>query len=197
MAETVYIDHGSADGPVALIYQEEPGQIVWTGTAAQVEMRNERTAPLLDEVARLAGVAMLEEAPPLPFYAVPLLQMFARDGRGGWFASVGEYERESPVCHLDPSLSTRVIAPSFTAFFFLSLTDPAWRSALLPGGPWPRLPEDPSGRAALLDRLKLEPEAAWLLPPPPQVFPSREEAEAVFPIHDLSDLFHTPNTAES
>ena len=43
----------------------------------------------------------------------------------------------------------------------------------------------------------LEPEAAWLLPPPPQVFPSREEAEAVFPIHDLSDLFHTPNTAES
>ena len=82
MAETVYIDHGSADGPVALIYQEEPGQIVWTGTAAQVETRNERTAPLLDEVARLAGVAMLEEAPPLPFYAVPL-PPGVRPGRPG------------------------------------------------------------------------------------------------------------------
>ena len=162
-----------------------------------MEKRNERTAPLLDEVARLAGVEMLEEDFPLPFYAVPLLQVFARDGRGGWFASMGEYERESPVCHLDSSLSVQVIAPSFTLFLYRALTDPAWRPALLPGGPWPALPEDPAGCVALMDRLKLETGEAGPLPPPPRVFPSRAEAETVFPIHDLPDLFHMPNTAES
>ena len=147
MGETVYIDSRGADGAVGFIFEGEPCQVVWTGTEAQVERRGKNTAPLLDGLARLAGVEMLEEAVPLPFYAVPILRVFARDGRGGWFASMEEYERESPVCHLAPDLSPRVVAPSFTAFLLRALTDPAWRSDLLPGGPWPALPGDPAGWA--------------------------------------------------
>lgn len=188
MGETVYIDSKGADGAVGFIFEGEPCQVVWTGTEAQVERRDKNTAPLLDGLAHLAGVEMLEEAVPLPFYAVPILRVFARDGRGGWFASTEEYERDSPVCHLAPDLSPRVVAPSFTAFLLRALTDPAWRSDLLPGGPWPSLPEAPAGCAELIAALKLEPEETKVLPPPPRVFPSRRDAEAVFPIRDMWEL---------
>ena len=188
MGETVYIDSKGADGAVGFIFEGEPCQVVWTGAEAQVERRDKNTAPLLDGLARLAGVEMLEEAVLLPFYAVPILRVFARDGRGGWFASTEEYERDSPVCHLAPDLSPRVVAPSFTAFLLRALTDPAWRSDLLPGGPWSSLPEDPAGRAEIIAALKLELEETKVLPPPPRVFPSRRDAEAVFPIRDMWEL---------
>ena len=147
MGETVYIDSKGADGAVGFIFEGEPCQVVWTGAEAQVERRDKNTAPLLDGLARLAGVEMLEEAVPLPFYAVPILRVFARDGRGGWFASTEEYERDSPVCHLAPDLSPMVVAPRFTAFLLRALTEPARRPDLPRGGPGPPLPEAHAVRA--------------------------------------------------
>lgn len=188
MEQTVYIDQRT-DGAVGLIFGSPPCQVVWTGVEVQTERRDDKTALLLDGLTRLAGVEMLEADPALPFYAVPVLRVFARDGQGGWFAAAGEYDQEAPVCHLAPDLSVKVIASSFSAFLHRALTDPAWRAALLSGGPWPRLPEDPEGRTALIAALRLKAgEAETAVSPTPQVFPSRQAAEAIFPIHDIWEL---------
>ena len=101
MGETVYIDSKGADGAVGFIFEGEPCQVVWTGTEAQVERRDKNTAPLLDGLARLAGVEMLEEAVPLPFYAVPILRVFARDGRAAGLPQWRNTNR-SPRCAIWP-----------------------------------------------------------------------------------------------
>lgn len=196
MDRTIYIDRGGEDSVGIIFSGAEKADICWTGLEYLIEPQNADTQPLLNGLAGLCGIMMLTQRPPrpLPCYGAPFLCVFAEDGRGGYFAVAGDYpSRESgaPVCHLDQGFAPRVVAESLAGLFRMAVSDPDWRQKRLSGGPWPALPGNPAGRAALAAALGLD--SAWRAADsrsssPVRVFPSRQAAEAELPIKDIWDL---------
>lgn len=184
MVETIYIDAGPSDGPTGIIFERET-KAVYTG----LSVLSEKNSGLVAEVSRLCGMAFFldGEAPEVPLYAVPYLEVFAADGRGGWFAATSE-GGDGPLYHIGRDRSVRLVSDCYREFFSGMLSDPDWRQRCLPGGPWPRLPEDPDGRKELAAKLGASvpsPGEAAGPGPLPRVFASREEAEREFPILDM------------
>ena len=184
MAETIYIDAGPSDGPSGIIFERET-KVVYTG----LEVLTEEEGPFLAEVSRLCGVHFFprEQAPEVPLYAVPYLEVFASDGRGGWFAATSE-GGDGPLYHIDRDRSVCLLSDRYQAFFSEMISDPDWRQKSLPGGPWPRLPEDPEGRKELAAKLGASGPSLKKTADPgplPRVFASREEAEREFPVLDM------------
>lgn len=185
MGETIYIDRGSGgDGPIGIIFTKGT-RVIHTG----LSVLHERNSGLVSEVSRLCGMTFFldGQAPEAPLYAVPYLEVFASDGTGGWFAMTSE-GGDGPLYHIAPHRSVYLVSNCYRTFWDEMLSDPDWRQKRLPGGPWPRLPEDPA------ERKKLAAELGAPVPPPeetvtpgplPQVFASREEAERAFPILDV------------
>lgn len=191
MPNTIYIDHtNNGDGPFGVIFAQET-KVVHTGT----EITTEKDSDSVREVSRLCGLHFfLGEGPEPPFYSVPYLEVFASDGQGGWFAVTAE--REGPVYYIAPDHTPHLAADRFEALLNLAVTDPDWRQKRLPGGPWPRLPEDPDGRQKLAEELKLDrasqPEGTPY--PPPELFASRAEAEKAYPILDFWTVLRQEKT---
>lgn len=184
MAETIYIDVGPSDGPTGIIFERET-KVVYTG----LSVLSENNSGLVSEVSRLCGVTFFLDGhvPDIPLYAVPYLEVFASDGRGGWFAATSE-GGDGPLYHIDRDRSVCLVSDCYREFFSGILSDPDWRQRCLPGGPWPRLPEDPEGRKKLAAELGASvpsPREAADPGPLPRVFASREEAEREFPILDM------------
>ena len=127
------------------------------------------------------------QIPEVPLYAVPYLEVFASDGTGGWFAATSE-GGDGPLYHIDRNRSVCLVSGCYRKFYNEMLSDPDWRQKRLPGGPWPRLPEDLEGRKKLAAELgaPVSPSGEAAAPGPlPQVFVSREAAEREFPILDI------------
>ncbi len=182
MAETIYIDVGQSDGPTGIIFERET-KVVYTG----LEVLTEEEEPFLAEVSRLCGVHFFPrgQAPEIPLYAVPYLEVLASDGRGGWFAatSIGG---DGPLYYIDQDRSVCLLSDCYRAFFNNMISDPDWRQKRLPGGP--RLPEDPEGRKELAAKLGSSgPSLKKTVDPGPlpRVFASREEAEREFLVLDM------------
>lgn len=131
MAETIYIDAGPSDGPSGIIFERET-KVVYTG----LEVLTEEEGPFLAEVSRLCGVHFFPrgQAPEVPLYAVPYLEVFASDGRGGWFAATSE-GGDGPLYHIDRDRSVCLVSDCYRAFFNEMVSDPDWRQKRLPGGP--------------------------------------------------------------
>ena len=185
MAETIYIDNGTMDGAIGIIFEKET-KVVYTG----LEILTEEDGPLLEEVSRLCGVHFFPRGhaePEVPLYGVPRLEVFASDGQGGWFAGV-DFLRGGPIYHIGRDLAPRLAAADRGELFGCMTADPDWRQKRLPGGPWPRLPEDRAGRKKLAEELGVPtppPEKAGGRGPLPRVFASRKEAEREFAILDI------------
>lgn len=182
MSNTIYIDKNTMPGALGLLFRQNV-QIVYTG----LEVQSEKDDPILSEISRLCGLDFFPEGrePEVPLYGVPYLWVFASDGRGGWLTGMKD-SKDSPVYHIGPERSVRLVADHFAALLHLMVSDPDWRQKHLPGGPWPRLPEDKAGRRKLSESLCLPCPASDTSPgAPPTVFSSREEAEKVFPIEDV------------
>ena len=184
MNKTVYL-HREPDGCcLGIAFCDQDVTVVETGIEIQYE-----DTPLLADISRLCGVHFFREGqgPDISLYGVPYLWVFASDGESGLFAGTSD-RKDGPVYYISRDRSVFLAAESFPDFFDRMVLDPGWRQKHLPGGPWPSLPEDPAGREALADVFHLP------SPPPdelrvpdelPQVFASRAEAEAVFPIQDI------------
>lgn len=185
MAETIYIDRNSEnDGPIGIIFTRKT-TVINTG----LSVLGERNSGLVSEVSRLCGMTFFldGQVPEIPLYAVPYLEVFASDGVGGWFAATSE-GGDGPLYHIDRDRSVYLVSDHYREFFNGILSDPDWRQRCLPGGPWPRLPEDPDGRKELAAKLGASvpsPREAAGPGPLPRVFASREEAEREFPILDM------------
>lgn len=185
MGETVYINRSSeGDGPIGIIFTQAT-KVIDTG----ISILSERNSDLVSEVSRLCGMTFFldGQVPEVPLYAVPYLEVFASDGRDGWFAATSE-GGDGPLYHIDRSRSVRLLSDCYREFFNEMLSNPDWRQMYLPGGPWPRLPEDAGGRRELTEKLGASvpsPREAAEPGPLPRVFRSREEAEREFPIQDL------------
>lgn len=98
---TIYVDCGevSQSGPLGIVSGEV--QILYAGTVlhtAQAKVRAE--VPQYQEMAERAGVFFFfedEELPEIPFYAVPSLELVARDREGNWYGR-SEDLREGVYC---------------------------------------------------------------------------------------------------
>ncbi len=183
MAETIYIDHSTmGSNAIGIIFTKDT-KAVYTG----LDVHMEREDSLVAEISRLCGLSFFQgEAPEVPLYSVPYLEVFASDGQGGWFAMTLE-TKDGPVYHIAPDRTAYLVTESYREIFDLAVTDPDWRSKRLPGGPWPRLPEDSEGRRKLAEIFQLPTppqEELRLLDAPPRLFASREEAEKEFPVLD-------------
>lgn len=190
MGETIYyIDRSPMDG--ALFADRSRGTVVYTGLGVQAE----EDGPLLEQIDRLCGLRLIRRGREiaLPLYGVPWLCAFALDDRGGVFAGAGD---RGPVYYIPPSLLPSPVAASYGALLEKAAKDPDWRRTILPGGPWPRLPEEWESRAALAKALGLpRPEPDPPSPSPPlRVFPSREAAEREFRIWDPWELLRQKRT---
>lgn len=189
MGETIYIDRSPMDG--VIFADRSRITIVYTGLGVQAE----ENGPHLEQLDRLCGLRLIRrgQEPALPLYGVPWLCAFALDGRGGVFVCAGD---EGPVYYIPPSLHPCPVAASYGALLEKAVKDPDWRQKYLPNGPWPRLPEEYEGRAALAKALSL-PLSQPSTPSPPsslRVFPSREAAEREFRIWDTWELLRQKRT---
>lgn len=185
MGETIYL-HRQPNSGLGLLFTRGT-TVIHTGLEVQTE-----DDPLLEEISRLCGMDFFrgEQPPELPLYGVPYLWVFASDGRGGWFAGTEE-NKDGPVYYIDQNRCPHLVVASYRLLFDLIVFDPDWRRKHLPGGPWPRLPEDREGRRKLGEALRLPappPEELHLPDALPRVFASREEAERAFPIQDVWTL---------
>ncbi len=186
MSETVYIHRAPVeglDGPVGVVFTTHGAAVVYTG----LEVHTEKEAPRLEEIEALCGLTFFRREKDLPLYGVPCLYVFAADGTGGVLACAGD--EDGPVYHIPPSLLPHLAAPSIAALLETASADPDWREKCLAGGPWPRLPADPEGRAAIRRALGLpRPERPAAPAVPLRVFPSRAAAERVYPIQEMREL---------
>lgn len=176
--ETIYIDRNTMEGAIGIIFSRDT-KVIYTG----LEVLTERDGPVTAEISRLCGADFITGETPVPLYAVPYLEIFAADSQGGWFGS-----RDSgPVYYIAPDRIAHLVAEHRAAFLALIAADPDWRRKRLPGGPWPRLPEDPAGRKKLAETLSPPPpsDSSGIPDALPRVFASRAEAEKEFPIQDL------------
>lgn len=179
---TIYIDQSTMERAVGLI-NEQGTKVVYTG----LEVTTEADGPLLAELSRLCGLDFFPNgaAPEVPLYAVPYLEVFASDGQGGWFAAA-RAGSDSTIYYITLDRTTHLVSEHRSAFLRLAVTNPNWRRKVLPGGPWPRLPEDPEGRKKLAETLSMPPEKEGSVPDAlPRIFSSRAEAEKEFPILDV------------
>lgn len=86
---TIYVDCGevSQSGPLGIISCEV--RVLYTGTVFRTEQAKVRAeVPQYQEMAERAGVFFFfedEELPEIPFYAVPSLELVARDREGNWY----------------------------------------------------------------------------------------------------------------
>ena len=194
MSRTIYIDNTTTggDGPTGIIL-DHGTKAVYTGLGIHTEQDD----PAVAEIARLCGIRFFSgEAPEVPLYSVPYLEVLASDGQGGWFAMTQDHIR-GPLYHIAPDRTARLVTEYYRNIFDLAIPDPDWRSERLPGGPWPRLPEDPEGRRKLAEAFKLPtplPGRLYPLDMPPRLFASREEAEKAFPIQDLWTVLRDSRT---
>ena len=86
---TIYVDCGevSQSGPLGIFSCEV--QILYAGTVLHTEQAKVRAeVPQYQEMAERAGIFFFfenEELPEIPFYAVPSLELVARDREGNWY----------------------------------------------------------------------------------------------------------------
>ncbi|MBD5161832.1 MAG: GNAT family N-acetyltransferase [Oscillibacter sp.] len=191
--KTIYIDHGTMEGAFGLIFrQEEEVEVLFTGT----QMLTENNISMVSEFSRLCGVNFFLEAPEVPFYSVPYLEVFASDGQNGWFAKTQDTSG-GPIYFVAPDRRAHLVAEDCLEWYRAMLSDPDWRRKRLPGN-WSRLPEDPEGRKNLTEALNLDhvsqPKRKSKPYPLPELFTSRAEAEKKYPIMDIWNVLRSEKT---
>ena len=86
---TIYIDQEETAQSGALVIVSGEVQIMRAGTVFHTEQDKVRAeVPQYQEMAERAGVFFFfedEELPEIPFYAVPSLELVARDREGNWY----------------------------------------------------------------------------------------------------------------
>ena len=182
MSETIYVDKPSMNGAFGVFFARDI-KIVLTG----LKVSAETDEAVVAEVSRLCGMDFFLQGqePEISLYCVPYLEIFASDGQGGWFA-VTESLRDGSIYYIDRDRTPHLVAER-SRLLHSMISDPDWRQKYLPGGPWPRLPEDPEGREKLAELFKLPVSPLEKICTPgalPRIFASREEAEKEFPVQN-------------
>ena len=73
-----------------------------------------------------------DDIPTVDFYAVPQLDLFAKDSSGGYFATIGQitwFEMDAPICYIDVERNCYEIAPN--GAIFMEQLD-TWKEHMIP-----------------------------------------------------------------
>lgn len=108
---TIYVDLGELDQSGALGLFSSKVRILPAGAVIRTEQAEIRAeVPRYQEMAERAGVFFFfedEELPEIPFYAVPSLELVARDREGNWYGR-SEDLREGVYCVTPEGAAFRV-----------------------------------------------------------------------------------------
>ena len=116
----------SGDGPFGYIFSGNrvcPAGTTLYRSPARDRLRPEATVLL--QALQQADIRLIFDDEPIEkpaFYAVPQVDLFARDSRGGWYASVGgstdpDSDSDLPICHIAADRAVTLVAPNLSNFF--------------------------------------------------------------------------------
>lgn len=121
--------------------------VVPAGTTFRVmSPRTREQTPQYGEIEERYGIFFFfrdREVPESPFFAVPHLTLFARDGQGGWFGQSNQGEEE--VYYITPEGAPFQVSRSMESFVRRLLAEEDWRELWEPAQ---ELPLYPSKEAA-------------------------------------------------
>ena len=140
MNQRVLVDiEKSTDGCVGVFSRNE--RVVYAGKSVTALTDRESHQTVYRILAATFGVSFCQAqtAKDFPFYPVPMIEIFATDGRGGCFASVGGpcslYEEEDfPIVYIASDQKSTLMAQGLRDFLSLCVFFPYWK-AFLAGSP--------------------------------------------------------------
>ena len=128
--KTIYWDVSDMrekDGPIAIFSSKV--NVVSAGTTFRVmSPRTREQTPQYGEVEERYGIFFFfwdREVPESPFFAVPHLTLFARDGQRGWFGQSNQGEEE--VYYITPEGEPFRVSSSMKKFARRLLAGEDWR----------------------------------------------------------------------
>ena len=128
--KTIYWDVSDMrekDGPIAIFSSKV--NVVSAGTTFHVMSAREREkTPQYGEIEERYGIFFFfsdRDEPELPFFAVPHLELFARDREGGWFGTSNQGEEE--VYYITPEGEPFRVSSSMKEFARRLLAGEDWR----------------------------------------------------------------------
>lgn len=127
--KTIYWDVSDMrekDGPIAIFSSKV--NVVSAGTTFRVSPRTREQTPQYGEVEERYGIFFFfsdRDEPELPFFAVPHLELFARDREGGWFGTSNQGEEE--VYYITPEGAPFRVSNSMKNFARRLLAGEDWR----------------------------------------------------------------------
>ena len=128
--KTIYWDVSDMrekDGPIAIFSSKV--NVVSAGTTFNVMSARERErTPQYGEVEERYGIFFFfsdRDEPELPFFAVPHLELFARDRESGWFGTSNQGEEE--VYYITPEGAPFQVSNSMKNFARRLLAGEDWR----------------------------------------------------------------------
>ena len=127
--EKLYLDRTEISDNMAIIVRK--AEIIETGTTIY-SMSVREDNELYRKFAEEYDIHFIfdDRIPVVDFYAVPRLDIFATDSRGGCFASVGSsFDSELPVYYMDAAGDFFLVSESGRAFVEDA---PNWRAMLKP-----------------------------------------------------------------
>lgn len=128
--KTIYWDVSDMrekDGPIAIFSSKV--NVVSAGTTFRVmSPRTREKTPQYGEIEERYGIFFFfsdRDEPELPFFAVPHLELFARDREGGWFGTSNQGEEE--VYYITPEGVPFQVSNSMKNFARRLLAEEDWR----------------------------------------------------------------------
>ena len=126
---TIYFDVSEEPGNGVFAIFSSEADIVPAGTTLNVMSARQRgQTPQYGEIEEKYGIFFFfrdREVPETPFFAVPHLELFARDGQGGWFGTSNQGEEE--VSYITPEGEPVRVSNSMKEFARRLLAGEDWR----------------------------------------------------------------------
>ena len=126
---SIYYDISEEPGNGVFAIFSSEAHVVPAGTTLNVLSAREREqTPQLGEIEERYGIFFFfrdRGVPELPFFAVPHLTLFARDGQGGWFGQSNQGEEE--VYYITPEGEPFRVSNSMKEFARRLLAGEDWR----------------------------------------------------------------------
>lgn len=119
-----YIDasENRAFGLLLLDDEGKPVDIVLAGISVSQMPPSERREEYIQLEQQGIYFFFGEDVPPINFYTVPKVDLFATDGKGGYWGTVGTItdvtDLESPVCYIDKERHAFKVAANLQSLLF-------------------------------------------------------------------------------
>ena len=115
----VFLDRTENKGPISVFIKD--AEVISAGTtiySMSVKSRNDEYQRYADEYDM--RFIFDDDIPEISFYAVPQIDIFARDSKGGFWGTLGsmsDFEEKVPICYIDHERKCFRAADSGKEFF--------------------------------------------------------------------------------